>query len=161
MEVYLGKDRKRATPDMTATNATVKQLSRNVKGCGHKLYIDNNYSSPDLYSDLTKERINYCGTFRPNREGMPNDFRSKTLKQKWSDTGVRISGDMTAVVWKEKRDVHTLTNIRDPPEEGNFCVESRNTLKPANVEDYIGYVGYVDKIDRIANSCPVSHCTWK
>jgi hypothetical protein len=48
MDVYLEKDRKWATTDMTATHAAVKQLSRKVKGCGRKFYKDNNYSSPDL-----------------------------------------------------------------------------------------------------------------
>lgn len=36
-EVYLQKDKKQATEDMTATNATMKQLTRRVKGHGHKL----------------------------------------------------------------------------------------------------------------------------
>jgi hypothetical protein len=76
MEVYLGKDRKRAMMDMTVTHATVKQLTR-VKGHGHKLYMDNYFSSPDLYSDLTKQKINCCGTMQPNGKGMPDDFRSK------------------------------------------------------------------------------------
>jgi len=70
-------------------------------------------------------------------------------RHKNSDIGVRISGDMRAVVWKEKHDVHALTNIPDPPEEGNFCVESRNALKPASVEDYNGHVGCIDKSDRM------------
>jgi len=52
MEVYLGKDRKQATTDMTGTHATMKQLSRKVKGCGHKLYMYSNYSSRDSYIDL-------------------------------------------------------------------------------------------------------------
>jgi hypothetical protein len=122
--------------------------------------MNNNYSSPDLYGDLMEEKINCCGTVRPNRKEMPGDFRSKTLKQKWSDIGFRVSGDMTAVVWKEKRDVHTLTNIRDPPEEGNFCVD-RNALKPAIVEDYNGHVGYVDESERMGNSYCISRCMWK
>ena len=54
MEVYSGKDRKRATIDMTVTHATVKQLIRSVQGRGHKLYMDDYFSSPDLYNDLTK-----------------------------------------------------------------------------------------------------------
>jgi hypothetical protein len=120
--------------------------------------MDNNCSSPGLYSDLTEENINYCGTVRPNRKGMPDDFRSKTLKQKWSDIGVRISGDMTAVVWKEKWDMHTLTNICDPPEKATFVLKR---LEKAIVEDYIGHVCYVDKSDRMANSYSISHCTWK
>ena len=75
--------------------------------------------------------------------------------------GVRISGDKTAVVWIEKRDVHTLTNIHELQEAGKFCVESRNALKPAIVEDYNGHVGYIDKSDRMAYSYSISHCTWK
>jgi hypothetical protein len=80
MEVYLGKDRQRARTDMTATPAMVKQLTRRVKGHGHKLYMDNYFSSPDLYDDLTKQKINCCGTVRPHHKGMPDDFRSKTLR---------------------------------------------------------------------------------
>jgi hypothetical protein len=53
MEVYLGKDRKRATTHMTVTHATVKQRTRRVQRRGHKLYMDNYFSSPDLYNDLT------------------------------------------------------------------------------------------------------------
>jgi hypothetical protein len=50
MEVYLGKDRKRAMMDMTVTHATVKQLTRRVQEQGCKLYMDSYFSSPDLYS---------------------------------------------------------------------------------------------------------------
>jgi hypothetical protein len=48
----------------------------------------------------------------------------------------RTNGDLTAVVWKDKRDVHMLTNIHVSPAEGNFCDENGNALKPATVEDY-------------------------
>ena len=63
---------------------------------------------------------------------------------------------MTLVVWKEKHDVQALTNICDPPKEGNFYFESRNALKPAIVEDYNGHVCYTDKSDRMANSYSIS-----
>jgi hypothetical protein len=82
---------------------------RNIQGCGHKLYMDNYFSSPDLYRDLTKQKINCCGTVRPNCKGMPDDFRSKTLKLKRGDFRVRTSGDMTALVWKDKLDVYIMT----------------------------------------------------
>jgi len=45
-----------------------------------------------------------------------------------------------------------LTNIHDPPEEGNFCDDSGNTLKPAIVEDCNRHMGYIDKSDRMPNS---------
>jgi hypothetical protein len=68
---------------------------------------------------------------------------------------------MTAVVWKDKRDMHMLTNIHDPPEEVNFCDMSGNTLTPAIMEDYNQHMGYTDKTERMANSYYFSHCMWK
>jgi len=59
MNVYLGKDRQRAAQHLTATHATVTNLTRGVKGFGHKLYMDNFISSPDLFDDLAQKRI-YC-----------------------------------------------------------------------------------------------------
>jgi hypothetical protein len=162
LEVYLGKDRIRATTDVTVTHATVKQVTRRVQGRGHKLYMDNYFSSPDLYNELTKQKINCHGTERPNCKGRQDDFRSKKLKLKRGDVKVRTSGDMTAVVWKDKGNVHMLTNMRDPPAEVNFCDESGNTLKPEIVEHYNQHMGYVDKGDRMANSYSISRrtCKW-
>jgi hypothetical protein len=67
---------------------------------------------------------------------------------------------MTEVI-KEKRNVHTLTNIHNPPEEGNFCDESRNTLKLDIVQDYSSHTGYIDRGGRMANSYTNSRHTWK
>jgi len=92
---------------------------------------------------------------------MPHDCRSKTLEMKWGYIRVRTHGDMTAVVWKDKCVVNVLTNIHDPPEEGNFCDESGNTLKPTITEDNNRHTGYVDKSDRMVNSYSISHCLWK
>ena len=40
MGVYLGKDSRSATDDMTATHATVRRLTRRVESLGHKLFKD-------------------------------------------------------------------------------------------------------------------------
>jgi len=66
---------------------------------------------------------------------MLDDLRSNTLNLKQEDTRNRTSGAMT-VILKDKRNMHMLTNIHDPPEEGNFSDESRNTLKSDTVQDY-------------------------
>jgi len=52
---------------------------------------------------------------RLNRWGMPKDLKHKTLRLKWGDIQVRTRGELTAVVWRDKRDVGMLTNIHDPP----------------------------------------------
>jgi len=54
MNVYLGKDRQRAAQHLTATHNTVANLTRGVKGFGHKLYMDNFFPSPDLYDNLAQ-----------------------------------------------------------------------------------------------------------
>ena len=48
MNVYLGQDSQRAAPHLTATHATVTNLTREVEGFGHKLYVDNLFSSSEL-----------------------------------------------------------------------------------------------------------------
>jgi len=63
---------------------------------------------------LTEQKLNCCSTVRPNCKGIPDDFRSKKLKLKRGDIRVGTSGDMTAVVWKDKHAVQMLTNIHDP-----------------------------------------------
>ena len=41
MTVYLGRDRQRTALYLTATHATVSELTKNIQGRGHKLYMDN------------------------------------------------------------------------------------------------------------------------
>jgi hypothetical protein len=49
MRVYLGKDRTYATDTMTATHTTVAGLMRRAENVTQKLYMDNFFSSPDLF----------------------------------------------------------------------------------------------------------------
>jgi len=65
------------------------------------------------------------------------------------------------VVWKDKRDVCLLTNIHNPPREGNYRDEHGNAIKPAIVADYNRHMGHVDSTDRMANSYTASLRIWK
>ena len=51
MRMYLGRDSHFAT-DMTATHTTVRHLTSRVEGLGHKIFMDNFFSSPRLFDDL-------------------------------------------------------------------------------------------------------------
>jgi hypothetical protein len=64
--VYLGKGRTHAAGTMAATHATVAGLMRRIQNVGHRLYVDNFFSSPDLSDDLYMKTINCCGTLRLN-----------------------------------------------------------------------------------------------
>jgi hypothetical protein len=57
MTVYLGRDRLRTAQHLNATHATVSDLTRTIQGRGHKLYMDNYFSSPDLFDDLATSKF--------------------------------------------------------------------------------------------------------
>jgi hypothetical protein len=46
--IYLGKDRQNSTQMMTAAHAIVRIMIGIVESIGHKLYMGNFFSSPDL-----------------------------------------------------------------------------------------------------------------
>jgi hypothetical protein len=130
MDIYLGKGRTCVARHMTATQSTVKQLTKNVEGHGHKLYMDDFFTSPDLFNDLTKQNINCCGTIRPNRKGLPQNLLPQNKRLKPGDIHSRTKDDMMAMVRRDKRDVYTLTNMHNPPTNGNFCDKHGNAIKP-------------------------------
>jgi hypothetical protein len=61
---------------------------------GHTLWMDNWYSSPQLYDHLHKNRTNTCGTVRRNSKGMP-EFSKKLGK---GQTDSRSADKMMAIV---------------------------------------------------------------
>jgi hypothetical protein len=120
MKAYVGKEKQRRAQDVTVTHVTVTELTQKVQGRGHKLYVDF-FSSPQLFQDLAMRQIYWCGAVRPNRKGMPQDIGPKKLKLERGDIHLRTTGDLTAILWKDKCDVYLLSNIHNAPPEGNFC----------------------------------------
>jgi hypothetical protein len=101
MTVYLGRDRKGATPSMTATCATVAGLAARIKHIGHKLEMDSFFSSTVLFDDLHTKTINCCGPVGPNRKGKRKNFGYR-MRLKKDDLKTWVKGILTAIVWKDK-----------------------------------------------------------
>jgi len=97
MRVYFGRDSHSTTDNMTAIHATVRHLICRVEGLGHKIFMDNFFSSSRLFDDLDRHKINSCATVQPNRKEMPRDFGPKQLKKKRDDIRVRTRGGLTAL----------------------------------------------------------------
>ena len=161
MKVYLGKDQQSTAQHLMAAHALVTELTRKIEGHGHKLYMDSSFSSPALFDDLTKKKINCCGTVEPNRTGMPHDLESKEMELKRGDTKVRTRGDLTAILWRDRKDVHMLTNIHAAPAEGNFRNERGNAVTPLIVTDYKHHMRCVRKGNWKANNYTISRPRWK
>lgn len=156
MQVYLGKDKLAEKPSCSAAFNVVTNMAQNIKGKGHKLYMDNFFSSPELFEFLHREmKINSCGTIRSNRKNFPKDISNK--KMKTGDIIARFSNGMTALCWKDKREVNMLSNLHKPQDQKT----SEDKLKPEIVSDYNKHMGYVDLSDRMANSYSFGRRTLK
>lgn len=62
-------------------------------------------------------KVNCSGTVLPNHNSMPHDFGSKTLKIKQCDIQTRMTRDLTAVLWKDKRKVYLRTHANASRQE--------------------------------------------
>jgi hypothetical protein len=111
------------------------ELTREIQGHGHKLYVNNYFSSPDLFVDLAMKQTYCCSTVRPYRKGMPQGFGSKKMRLKGDHLQVRTRGDLTATLWRDKRNIRKSTNIHVAPPEVNFCKNNRQAIKPQIVAD--------------------------
>jgi hypothetical protein len=134
MKVYLGKQREDAAGDVTATRGIVLQLVRRVQNKGHKLYRDNYFSSPRLFDDHQDRMIGSCGTVRHNRKEMPSNFGPKHFKLKKGDILSKVRDNLTAMCWKDKREVYMLSNIHPSLANGNFRDQYGYAIKPHIVE---------------------------
>jgi hypothetical protein len=95
----------------------------------------------------------------PNRKDMALDLYPKRMTLKQGDLQVRTGGDLTTILWRDKRDVRILMNKHDAPAEGNFCDTNGKAIKPKIVVDYKRHMGFVDKGDRMANSYSINRRT--
>ena len=146
MRVYLRSDKAHNDGNSASYNV-VYSMAETVKGKGHKLFMDNFFSSPELFSDLlVHKQINSCGTIRNNRKSFPKDISHIKLKR--GELCVRYGNGLTALRWKDKRDVYMLSSMHKPCEQN----VSDDNKKPKIVADYNNNMGFVDLSDRMANS---------
>ena len=73
LDVYTGKD------DTTTSHLglkVVERLSRALVGGHFHLYFDNFFSSLPLFDSLLSDGLYACGTFRKDRQGIPEEIKS-------------------------------------------------------------------------------------
>ena len=76
-DLYAGKKRGGAV-EHGLTYDVVTKLCRPIYNNGHHVYMDNYFSSPELFNELANNQTGACGTLRLNRRGIPD--RVKTAK---------------------------------------------------------------------------------
>ena len=82
-ELYTGQRDQTERDDGTGiTYQLVFKLMKELLGKGHQLFMDNYYSSPQLFLDLIAKDTHAVGTVRMNRKHMPKAIKPKKTKMK-------------------------------------------------------------------------------
>ena len=159
-----GKDES-LTGDKGYPHAVVLALLEGLEGRGHHVFMDNYYSSPNLFQDLRDLGFGACGTVRVNRRGLPAAMKATLAKG--DTTSALIDETMMALKWMDKRPVCMLTTIHDD----SMTTKVRRTRrvqggqeevkKPVVVEQYNSYMGGVDRSDQLLSYYGFSHRTVK
>jgi hypothetical protein len=87
-----------------------------VEGLGHKLNMDSYFSSPALFDDLFRRKINCCGNVRNDRQGMPKDISSPAIKAKKGDIIMQVRGNQ--VLYAVRINVMSIIRVK---------IDSQNT----------------------------------
>jgi len=150
--IYTGSttEYKKTDPSLGISGAVVNTLIKPYLKKGHKLFIDNWYTSPSLAMFLYKKKTNVTGTVRKNRKGMPK----LTSKLEVGQTESQHTTTMLATRWKDRRDVYMLTTqfenkmitIGKKDHHGN------QVNKPLSVLKYNENMGAIDKTDMLLSS---------
>ena len=160
-DVYTGKNKTNCDlnadvldPDSTQTTKVVVGLMKkgNLLGKGHHVYMDNYYSSPDLFLELFAKECYACGTCRKNRKNLPKAVTNAKLKRK-GDYMFRRDGPLLCLKWREKKDVLMLSTKHEAifVKTGKVGRNGNNIEKPEAVYYYCSQMGGVDLSDQLLN----------
>jgi hypothetical protein len=136
------------------TKRVVLELTEPFYGTGAMVFMDNYFSSPELYKELATVQLGACGTLRSNRTGTPDAIKNAKLEKGGAPLFVR-KGQQLFIAWHDKRPVNLLTTINNDETvtktvrcknpETNF---QRTIIKPAAIECYNQHMGGVDLADQ-------------
>ena len=75
---------------------------------GHRLFVDNYYTTPKLVQYLLDKGTKLVGTVRPNKRNFPHDLATANVNRGESKFSLLFTG-VLAVKYKQPKVVHLLT----------------------------------------------------
>ena len=143
--MYAGKGKTRCAnttnvldPGCTETTKVVMGLMEkcHLLDKGHHVYMDNYYSSPELFEELHYRNTYACGICHSNRKNMSKAVINAKLKK--GEAVFRRAGPPLCFKWNEKRDVRMLSTIHEAcmVETGKNDALGNKIVKPESVYYY-------------------------
>ena len=138
--------------DCTKTTKTVFGMLEYLRllDVGHHVYMDNFYTSPELFEELHWRNTYACGTVRPNRRGLPTAVTKASLKNK-GDTVFRRNSTLLCLRWFDKRPVTLLSSIHEAVDVITHKKDNHDgtrIVKPKCVHEYTNFMSGVDLADQ-------------
>ncbi|XP_062615415.1 piggyBac transposable element-derived protein 4-like [Saccostrea cucullata] len=133
LKLYPGKSETPASAN-GATYDLVMDMMRGYFGQGYILYMDNYYSSPQLYTDLFVLGCGATGTLRVNRKGIPQRIKDKK--------------------YHDRKVVYLLSTIEEAAKApcGRVAPRTGTPIEnPAIVNVYNKYMGGIDRSDQMVS----------
>ena len=135
---------------------------KKLLGKGHNLYVDNFYSSQQLFKYLLDNQTGACGTVRSNRVKVPTDFKKKKL-DKGQTTSIS-KNNLLVMRLNDKKEVMFVSTIH-PNNRLVACNDRTSgevTMKQILIVDYNRNMGFVDKNDQMlaSHTCVRKSVKW-
>lgn len=112
-QIYVGKGKNKV--ECGLGERVVLDLTNGVEGKNHIVYMDNFFSSVQLYAKLRNKNTFACGTVNPKRKGLPHLENEKNMER--GEFSFSVSNTGTAVYrWKDSKGVNVLSTAHDPSE---------------------------------------------
>ncbi|XP_065188227.1 piggyBac transposable element-derived protein 4-like [Sycon ciliatum] len=127
-KIYTGREHAGQVDHGLAHNI-VTELLQPLSGQGYKLYTDNFYTSPHLFSDLFENhKTAAAGTCQVNRRGFPAVLKNTKTFQRRAERGkmrfVR-GGDLLHLQWMDKRPVTVISTMHSAADYVNIHYAQR------------------------------------
>lgn len=151
-EIYTGKVDKIVQKNLG--ESVVMSLSKPLFGRNHRLFMDNFFTSYNLFKFLGTQNIFACGTVNMSRKNLPKNLSDdKNLKRGQFDWAVS-NDNIVCLKWKDKRCVNILSTLENPVEINAVERKERDGSKisvscPKAVLDYNKHMGFVDHFDHL------------
>jgi hypothetical protein len=163
MDVYTGATEEKIAQGL-AYGVTMKMMNGYLDK-DHLVVMDNQFASVPLFLDLLSRDTYACGTIRPNRKFLPEEFQ-KQQDMAAGESKFWQSGNFVATLWQDKKLVRFLSTCCEP--EGDDTVTRRRRTEDSNelpcppvVKLYSKYMGGVDRSDRMVRTYSVSRASKK
>ena len=134
--------------DYGQTGAVVVHLSEDFLDKGYTLFLDNYYNSIPLSKYMTIRSTYICGTLNNRSKGIPEEVKKAKLNKR--DYIWRRSDDVVVSKWKDKREVHTISNKHTEPQMVQVTNRRGDQkMKPNIVRDYNDGMSGIDRTDQM------------